>query len=50
MLVHIGWAMLIAAFIGVTSPLLNRRYGKEKWAVFMPTASTLGLAFIRLPT
>ena len=40
--------MLIAAFFGILLPLLNRRFGKAKYAVFLPTASTLGLAFISL--
>ena len=41
--------MLGGAFVGVVLPFVNRRWGQAKYAVFLPSASSLGLALILNP-
>ncbi len=41
--------MLIAAAFGIMLPLLNRRLAKSPYAAVIPSASTVGLAFIIPP-
>ena len=38
--------MLAAALTGIALVVANRRWGQGKWAVLLPTGSSLGLAFI----
>jgi hypothetical protein len=42
--------MLVAAFFGVLLPLINRKYEESKYTVIIPSASSLGLAFIIAPS
>ncbi len=48
--VHTGWAMLIAAFVGFALPALNKRYADTKYSLWIPSASSFGLAFIIDPS
>jgi uncharacterized oligopeptide transporter (OPT) family protein len=41
--------MLIAAAFGIALPIINRKLAKSKFFTFIPTASSLGLAFIISP-
>ena len=42
--------MLAAAIFGVSMVFVNRRWVGRKWAVFIPSGSTLGLALILNPS
>ena len=45
-----GYAMIVAAFIGVALPVINLYIKEWKYVSFVPTASTMGLAFIISPS
>jgi hypothetical protein len=48
--VHSGWAMLVAAMAGLALPVINRRFKDSKYNVWIPSASSFGLAFIIAPS
>ena len=48
-MIDAGWAMLVGAFFGIVLPFVNRRFAQAKYAVFLPSASSLGLALILNP-
>ncbi len=48
--VHSGWAMLVAALAGFALPAINRKFKDSKFNVWIPSASSFGLAFIISPS
>ena len=45
-----SYAMLAGAIAGVALPLLSRHFRGTKYALFIPSGSSLGLSFIVMPS